>query len=276
MTMGSDNNSVDVIVSVVAQQDEDVATALQLARQLSLPFGGLASSRDTKEQATWQLLVATNDRILVRPDAARLQVDFTQGKAITRLSQAAKDQNLLRALGLTKLKQSQRLSTKIIDATAGLGQDAWMMASQGCAVTLLEESLLFAYLLKYALSQAALQPKLKPITQNMTIESFRAQDYLLKLEPQQRPDIIYLDPMFPPRKKQAKVKKGMQFLQALLPQSDNADLLPCALSVALNRVVVKRPAKAEPLQGSENWSGQITHIDNDSMRFDIYHTHGQS
>lgn len=273
--MGTDNNAVDVIVSVVARQEDDVAVASRLAQKLSLPFAGLANTGNTKEQTTWQLLVTTNERTLIRPDAARLQVDFTQGKAIARLGQAARDQSLLRALGLTKLKQSQRLSTKIIDATAGLGQDAWMMASQGCSVTLIEESPLFAYLLEHAVSQAAQWPKLKPIAENMIIESCRTQDYLLKLAPQQRPDIIYLDPMFPPRKKQAKVKKGMQFLQALLPKSDNTDLLPCALAVALKRVVVKRPATAEPLQGSENWSGQITQVENDTMRFDVYHTNEQ-
>lgn len=273
--MGRDNNSVDVIVSVVAQQVDDIAAAAQLAQQLSLPFAGVASTGKTKEQAKWQLLVAQNDRILVRPDGARLQVDFTQGKAMTRLNQAAKDQSLLRALGLTKLKQSQRPSTKIIDATAGLGQDAWMMASQGCSVTLIEESPLIAHLLEHALSQAANSPNLKSIAENMTIESIRAQEFLLNLKPQQRPDIIYLDPMFPPRKKQAKVKKGMQFLQALLPNSDNTDLLPCALAVALKRVVVKRPVKAMPLQGSENWDGQITQVENDTMRFDVYHTNTQ-
>jgi 16S rRNA (guanine1516-N2)-methyltransferase len=272
MTTGNDSNPVGVTVNVVARGDTDLATASKLSQQLSLPFGGLEKSANADKSLAWQLLVAANQRILVRPDGARLSVDFNHGKVVARLNQAAKDQSLLRALGLTRLNQSQRQRLKLIDATAGLGQDSWLIANQGCTVTLLEESHLFAYLLEHALSQAALQPKLRPIVNNMSVVSVTAQDHLASLNNHSWPDIVYLDPMFPERKKQAKVKKGMQFLHALLPQIDNTDLLECALAVALNRVVVKRPASAEPLHGSENWRGQITQVKTDAMRFDVYHT----
>ena len=80
------------------------------------------------------------------------------------------------------------------------------------------------------------------------------------------PDIVYLDPMFPPRKKKASaVKKDMAMLHSLLEtatvsedkerheESEKArlkeeqQLLEAACNAATRRVVVKRPANALPL-----------------------------
>ena len=76
------------------------------------------------------------------------------------------------------------------------------------------------------------------------------------------PDVCYLDPMFPPRKKKSSVKKDMSMLHSLLGtaeiQNDNSQtealrieeeqkLLEIACECSVRRVVVKRPITAPPL-----------------------------
>lgn len=69
-----------------------------------------------------------------------------------------------------------------------------------------------------------------------------------------RPAVVYLDPMFPHRKKSALVKKGMQMLQNLLEDNQDGNesdelarmeeecaLFDAAMRLATRKVVVKRP-----------------------------------
>ena len=82
-----------------------------------------------------------------------------------------------------------------------------------------------------------------------------------------RPQVVYLDPMFPHRRKKALVKKEMQLLQQLLGEDlDSADLLSAALDTARERVVVKRPRTALPLVGRK----PDTTMQSPHHRFDIY------
>ena len=258
--MSFDGNADPCIIKVVADTDADSRTAEALAKKLRLSIDDGAV-----DGGSWHLLVSDEQRTLIRPDGARLSIDFTQGKAALRHAQPSKDQSLVRALGLHKLNQAQLQATHVIDATAGLGQDGWIIACQGCKTTLLEESPLVAAMLQHAIEHAARDPALAGIANNVEVMNVRSQDYFAQA------DIIYLDPMFPSKKKQAKVKKGMQFLQALLPDSDNTQLLQHALNSATSRVVVKRPTGATVIVGTENWSGQLTTVETDATRFDIYH-----
>lgn len=82
-------------------------------------------------------------------------------------------------------------------------------------------------------------------------------------------DVIYLDPMFPRRKKKALVKKEMQILQALLGPADEEEatlLLDRALRCAGQRVVVKRPRISHPLGGRSPDRSFVGR----SHRFDLY------
>jgi 16S rRNA (guanine1516-N2)-methyltransferase len=93
--------------------------------------------------------------------------------------------------------------------------------------------------------------------------------YLKDLPSEACPAVVYLDPMYPYREKSAKVKKEMQLLQRLLGgDPDSAELLEAARKVARNRVVVKRPAKAEPLGGLK----PSLAIHSPNTRYDIYLT----
>jgi len=261
-----DTNTLEVIA--LSEADSPAATAL--AEQLRLPVAQTTRST-TKPLTHWQLQVDNKTLTLVRPDGARLSIDFTQGTAAQRRAQASKDQSLVRALGLHKLNTQERHALRVVDATAGLGQDGWLIACQGCQTTMLEQSPLVATLLQHAVTQATTHDELGEIAKNITVLNIRSQDYFATAQPSNKADIIYLDPMFPPKKKQAKVKKGMQFLQALLDETDNAQLLQCALAAANKRVVVKRPTGALAIEGSEVWKGQLTNVQTDATRFDIYH-----
>jgi 16S rRNA (guanine1516-N2)-methyltransferase len=86
------------------------------------------------------------------------------------------------------------------------------------------------------------------------------------------PDVVYMDPMFPHRKKSAAVKKEMKLFQQLLGHDADADgMLTPALALANKRVVVKRPASA-PYLASEKPNSAIT---SKKHRFDVYFTHIQ-
>ena len=81
------------------------------------------------------------------------------------------------------------------------------------------------------------------------------------------PDVIYIDPMYPDRKKSALVKKDMQILQRLHGKDENtAELLDSALKFAKKRVVVKRPVQAETLSQKK----PNTCIKSKKTRYDIY------
>jgi 16S rRNA (guanine1516-N2)-methyltransferase len=83
----------------------------------------------------------------------------------------------------------------------------------------------------------------------------------------EKPDVIFLDPMYPHREKSALVKKEMRFIRLLAgDDQDSAALLKAALAKAKQRVVVKRPKLAPPLSGPEP---SFT-ISSKKNRFDVY------
>ncbi|MBT8439949.1 MAG: class I SAM-dependent methyltransferase, partial [Gammaproteobacteria bacterium] len=91
--------------------------------------------------------------------------------------------------------------------------------------------------------------------------------YMEHMDRETRPDVIYIDPMYPERKKSALVKKDMQILQRLLDKDHDAErLLKTALECAGNRVVVKRPIHAEPVGNIE----ADTSISSKKTWFDVY------
>ncbi len=169
----------------------------------------------------------------------------------------------------------------IIDATAGLGHDALLLAWLGASVTLVERHPILAALLIEAKAQAArhTDQRLQEVLARMTVVYAKSEHYLVDRAMNSGVDVVYLDPMFPKAatdKKQPLVKKEMQILQYLLsiPRTVDAEvdwgdaLLPLAMHVA-KRVIVKRPRLAEPLAGIEpahRWLG-------DACRFDGYFQH---
>lgn len=156
----------------------------------------------------------------------------------------------------------------VLDLTAGLGRDGFVLASLGCRVTLVERSLPVCLLLEDGLQRArkmAQEAELHRALARIELMAMDGLDYVNGLAVP--PDVVYLDPMFPERHKSAEVKKEMRAFHQLVGQDEDADaLLVAALDRARYRVVVKRPRKAPLLAGREpsyQLSGKTT-------RFDVY------
>lgn len=190
-----------------------------------------------------------------------LKIDFTSGKNhYRRLYGGGKKQALAKAIGI----KSAPYPT-VLDATAGLGKDAFQLASLGCQLTLIEQHPIVFEQLSQALIHAAQQAETADIMNRMNCLFGNAIDLIPNLAIH---DIIYLDPMFEARQKTALVKKDMQILQKLVTTSENnnTELLEQALAYAAKRVVVKR-AKSAPTLASAKPSYQLI---GQSCRFDIY------
>jgi 16S rRNA (guanine1516-N2)-methyltransferase len=134
------------------------------------------------------------------------------------------------------------------DATAGLGEDSFLLAAAGFRVFLYERDAVIAALLSDALRRAASDPELAPVTARMTLH---AEDSLRAFpELTEAPDVIVLDPMFPARQKSALIKKKFQLLQQLeSPCPDEEELLKASIAARPRRIIIKRPLKGPYLSG---------------------------
>lgn len=190
------------------------------------------------------------------------RVDFEGGAvAHRRKFGGGSGQMIAKAVGV---KASRPL--KVLDATAGLGKDAFVLASLGCEMMLYERNSVVAELLADGLRRAnqSPDPELQIIAQRMTLS---AGDSLQQLAGSEKVDVVYLDPMFPDRTKSASVKKDMAAFHQVVGKDEDADqLLPLAKSVAEYRVVVKRPRKA-PFMNDESPTYQLS---GKTSRYDIY------
>nr|WP_077277836.1 class I SAM-dependent methyltransferase [Thioalkalivibrio denitrificans] len=218
------------------------------------------------DDAPLQLNVTTEGLTLslTGPDApGPIRVDFVAGQFGYRQSRISlRSEPLARAVGI---RGHDRPS--VLDATAGLGRDAFVLATLGCDVVLVEREPVIAALLRDGMERAAAEPDLAGTMARMRCVQGHAPDILRGLGHAQRPDVVYLDPMYPHRDKSALVKKEMRVFRALVGDDEDApEILTAALEVAKRRVVVKRPARAAPLGGRE----PNHRIPGKTTRFDVY------
>lgn len=159
---------------------------------------------------------------------------------------------------------------EVMDATAGLGADAFHLAALGLRVTMVERVPLVAALLADALQRARagrLGEAARAAAANLTLEVGDALQVLAARQPGARPAVVLLDPMYPRRGKAALPGKGMALFRELVGADDDAaDLLNAALRGADRRVVVKRPLKA-PYLGGLKPSGSLQ---GSTTRYDLY------
>lgn len=189
-----------------------------------------------------------------------LSVDFQSPAWQHRLSVLSiKKERLARAVGL---RGNAPLS--VIDATAGLGQDSYLMAALGAEVICVERHPVLAALLTDGLNRAREMDV--PATKRMTLIHQSAHHYLT--QPGVCADVLYLDPMYPNRDAQsAKQKKALQMLRLVVGEDPDADgLLATAKAAAKQRVVVKRPKNADYL-ADQCPDYQLLGA---SSRFDVY------
>lgn len=194
----------------------------------------------------------------------QLYIDFASPENnYRRLHGGGNGQPIAKAIGI----KTYGLPLTVIDATAGLGQDAFVLACLGCNVTLIERNPTIAELLKDAMARGANDLNIQQYIANMHLIFANAVEYLKNLKPADCPDVVYLDPMFPLREKTALVKQELRIIKDIVGDDPDADLLlPIARHVAKRRVVVKRPRIAPYLNGTIPHSQQI----GKANRFDIY------
>lgn len=216
-----------------------------LAQQLALPMADVGDDIELQIVLTPRRLELrwlepvqrepTRRRNRGRPiyvDVSRLDATSPQGRSLR--------QPLARAVGITK---GDPYRPNIIDATGGYGEDAWLLASLGCAVTAIERHPVVVALLADGLARAA---ETEPdIASRVKLVTGDARELMATLEPA---DVVYLDPMFPPRRGSALEAKRMRLLRRLVgDDADASELFGVACHCAGRRVVVKRPLHADAL-----------------------------
>ena len=227
---------------------------------------------DTKKNPSsfYSLQVDENGVSLIDSNLAShgpVKVDFVNGSiGHRRRYGGGNGQAIAKAVGV-----SGAFLPSILDLTAGLGTDGFILASLGCDVELVERNPIIYCLLedgiRRAIDSATTDKVLMEIIRRLSLTENESIDFLSKLSADERADVIYLDPLFPRREKAAKVKKEMQAFQSIIGDDPDADvLLIKSMNFARYRVVVKRPNHARFL-------GQLKptySLKGKSTRFDIY------
>lgn len=248
-------------VAIVIDADASMAAqARTLAERLQLP---LATLEDANADL---LLVRTADRLELRTNGPHrtgpIYVDFTAGRIGHRREAGGLARQLIaRAIGF---KGSPR---HVVDATAGLGRDAFMLACLGCRVTAIERSPIIAALLEDGLRRAATDPDLAPIVQaRLRLVEGDAKAVLPRLAAEHTCEVTYIDTMFPQKAKSALAKKEMRICRLVTGDDpDAAELLDIARSCTQSRVVVKRWLRAPALRPDPD----ITYKGK-TIRYDVY------
>ncbi len=240
--------------------------ARALAARLRLPSAPRAGS-------AWALEVYRREaalpwglrlRLLGRGAPGPVETDLTGGRLGHRLRRVGRHQDLARAVGLHRSPPGQ-----VLDLTAGLGQDAAVLAGLGCELLLAERSPVLHALLERGIEHAlATGGEGARAAARMRLLAADALDVLAETVPADA--VVYLDPMYPEpagRGRTAAPRKEMQVLRAVAGADTDADaLLPAALEAGARRVVVKRPRLAPPLAGRL----PDHRILGRSTRFDVY------
>lgn len=268
----------------VADNPVEPATTSHLSTHLQLPLCGddktdghppcsdydfyLLYQRDSETRHT-RLCLAHPSGDLGKP----FYIDFAHGQmAHRRQFGGGRGQPLARAIGL-----KGGACPRVVDATAGMGRDAFVLATLGARVTLLERSPILIALLEDGLRRASLPHELETVLDpeipaRMKLISADAIQWLTHCNAEQCPDVVYLDPMYPQRSKSALVKKEMRILRALVgDDTDAGELLRIALQRAKKRVVVKRPkGAAHVIPLTMQNLRPASAVESKNTRYDIY------
>jgi 16S rRNA (guanine1516-N2)-methyltransferase len=198
---------------------------------------------------------------LSEPSWSPLTIDFLEGQWLKRLQKAQHETQLIkRAIGF-----KPQDNILIWDATAGLGRDAIVLAHLGYKVVAAERSVVLFELLKDAVDRAQKSPELSDTLSRLTLICGDSKALLAGLKVTERPDVIYLDPMYPASKKSAQPKKEMQILRKLIGPDDNLlELFKVAKGVAQKKLILKNnPRTTIDLKPKHS-------LESKSVRFDVF------
>ena len=272
-------------IPIVLKADGDCAYAEALAVHLKTTL-----LHTTPDAPVWLSVDATGLSLTDGDQAMR--GDFT------KLQKRLQYHNLTHELLVKATKVKGREKLRVIDATAGMGEDSLLLAAAGCEVTLYEQDPVIAALLQDTMRRALGEAALHEIVMRMQLVEGDSIDHLRRLgeagtgsdAPEddvghdcstltasaaatsedtalKRPDVIYLDPMFPERQKSGLVKKKFQLIHYLEAPAENEEaLMQAAIDARPFKIVVKRPAKGPYLAGLKpSYS-----LDGKAIRYDCY------
>lgn len=262
------------------------------------PAEGVRIVADTQASATG----TRKSLVWLSVDAAGLSLtdgDQAMRGDFTKLQKRLQYHNLTHELLVKATKVKGREKLRVIDATAGMGEDSLLLAAAGCEVTLFEQDPVIAALLQDTMRRALEEAALHEIVMRMQLVEGDSIGHLRKLgeaatgsDTQEddaghacstltesavmangsdialkRPDVIYLDPMFPERQKSGLVKKKFQLIHYLEAPAENEEaLMQAAIAARPFKIVVKRPAKGPYLAGLKpSYS-----LDGKAIRYDCY------
>ncbi|GEM_PF-104868 len=267
-------DNIAIQISPFGDPDQALQAAQQLSQQYQIPLA--QDNQNASILLGWHQ--TAKDPIpklaLFQPESGAVFIDFTQGKkAHRRQFGGGKGQPLVRAMG----KLENRLPN-IIDATAGMGGDSFVLASLGFEVLMLERARAVTALLEDALRRGkntathTHDTELLDILSRLQLLHTNSASFLQDAtDTKPTIDVVYMDPMYPEKKKKAATKKEMKVLQNLVgPDQDSQHLLQAALQAARYRVVVKRPKGAAIITLDNPKLTPTAQIASPNTRYDIY------
>lgn len=245
--IGSAESPVTVLCIDGDSLDRAEGLSDRLAAPLAVFEAGCSETAFIPEPGLLYLKVFRAGLSLMR-DGMELRPDFAE--MLPRIKQGALQREMLVKAARVKGVEAPRA----VDATAGLGEDSLLLAAAGFTVTLCEADPVIAALLEDALARASVHEVLGPIVERMHLVAGDSRAVLAEFgtAPDIRPDVVYLDPMFPGRTKSAAVKKKFQLIHGLERPTEPLDeesLLQAALAAHPRKVVIKRPVKGPYLAG---------------------------
>ncbi len=224
---------IDLVVCVGEGAKESDAELL--ARRVNAPL--------TNELGSGLTLLMDRTGLSLAGYGLRYQGNFEQ--MLPRISRGRLGHEML-----IRVAKPKGPGLKAIDAAAGMGEDALLLAAAGYEVTMYERNAVIAALLRDAMERAKENALLKDIVERMHLTEGNSTELMPKEAG--TADIVYLDPMFPPRQKTGLVNKKLQLIQKLeQPCVDERAMLDAALSVRPKKIIIKRPLKGAYLAGAE-------------------------
>lgn len=183
----------------------------------------------------------------------------------SRLEKRISPKNLSGEMLVKAARIKDRKDVTLLDATAGLGEDSFLLAASGIEVHLFEYDKIIFALLEDAHRRALEIPALRPAASRMHLHCENSIEAMKSGAVSA--DVIFLDPMFPERQKSALIKKKFQLLQKLESPCENGEeLFYAALSSSPKRIIVKRPQKGKTLTDRKpSYS-----LNGSAVRYDCY------
>lgn len=258
-----------IVIEVVGSTR--ISEASSIAKLLGLPLV-YRDVGETRGQFEAEFVLSfTDQRVELFPlwqgAPGSLYCDFRYGAGGFRIRHIKPRHELL--LRVIRSRRTEGSWPGVLDATAGLGRDSFLMAAAGCVVYPVERNPIVHALLRSGLHQARAEPLLESITSRIEEPMLGdAVSEMARLVLQRHISVIYLDPMFAPDALNGKPKKEMQILGRLVGEHtrDEQNLFAAARTIMGVRVIVKRARHAPPLAGTVPNRAAIGR----SVRYDVY------